>query len=219
MEKICYVSMAPDTASIQAPLDRQENMTVACLVYSENILDVTQILKPDVLIVDVDGIPTDDVTSLLCKLKEDNPKLKTIGLLPNGKDTCLLHMIEACFDSLLLKTDKLEAAIVDAVKSVLCQRYLMPVEITRAFIEDILQLKVNTINTFYQRLEQHEINLSRREAEVAYLLKQGLKNEQIAKKLQVNEGTVKVHVSHLYSKLKMKGRKNVIVFLEELMSA
>lgn len=49
--------------------------------------------------------------------------------------------------------------------------------------------------------------LSAREQEVAWLLYKGCRNLQIAEELYISEATVKKHVSHIYEKTQVSGRK------------
>ena len=53
--------------------------------------------------------------------------------------------------------------------------------------------------------------LSRREAEVAMLICQGLSNKQIAEQLFISEKTIKTHVSNILSKLDIKDRMQLIL--------
>jgi two-component system nitrate/nitrite response regulator NarL len=48
--------------------------------------------------------------------------------------------------------------------------------------------------------------LTGRETEVADLVSRGLRNKSIAKQLQVSEGTVKMHLHHVYEKLRLGSR-------------
>ncbi|RUW61860.1 response regulator transcription factor [Mesorhizobium sp. M7A.F.Ca.US.008.03.1.1] len=48
--------------------------------------------------------------------------------------------------------------------------------------------------------------LTGRETEVADLVSRGLRNKAIAKRLHVSEGTVKMHLHHVYEKLHLGGR-------------
>jgi two-component system nitrate/nitrite response regulator NarL len=49
-------------------------------------------------------------------------------------------------------------------------------------------------------------SLTSREADVAHLLLRGWHNKQIARELHVSEGTVKMHLHHMYEKLRLGGR-------------
>ena len=58
---------------------------------------------------------------------------------------------------------------------------------------------------FYEQMVQ--CCLSVREQEVAWLIYRGYRNLQIAEELYISEATVKKHVSHIYEKTKVTGRK------------
>lgn len=51
--------------------------------------------------------------------------------------------------------------------------------------------------------------LSRREAEVAWLLYRGYTNRQIGEELYIAETTVKKHATHIYEKLHVSGKKEL----------
>ena len=65
------------------------------------------------------------------------------------------------------------------------------------------------------RIESHEIfefvihehGLTNRESEIAWLLYRGYTNRQIGEELYIAETTVKKHVSHIYEKMQVSGRK------------
>ncbi|MER9300483.1 response regulator transcription factor [Mesorhizobium sp. M0621] len=48
--------------------------------------------------------------------------------------------------------------------------------------------------------------LTGRETEIADLVSRGLRNKAIAQRLHVSEGTVKMHLHHVYEKLRLGGR-------------
>jgi two-component system, NarL family, nitrate/nitrite response regulator NarL len=49
-------------------------------------------------------------------------------------------------------------------------------------------------------------SLTLREADIAHLVSRGLHNKQIARELHLSEGTVKMHLHHIYEKLRLGGR-------------
>ena len=56
--------------------------------------------------------------------------------------------------------------------------------------------------------------LTRRELEVALLLREGYSNAKLANIWSISEGTVKKHISNIFSKLDMYSRTEVLVFVE-----
>ena len=56
------------------------------------------------------------------------------------------------------------------------------------------------------RPSQIASSLTSREAEIARLVSRGLRNKEIARELHLSEGTVKMHLHHIYEKLHLGGR-------------
>ncbi len=96
-----------------------------------------------------------------------------------------------------------------------------------AFIDDIMySLKVvDRGGKFYSsdlvdnmgsftEVEKKIEALTKRELEVALLLREGYTNAKIAEDLFVSEGTVKKHISNIFGKLDMYSRTEVLVFVE-----
>jgi len=54
--------------------------------------------------------------------------------------------------------------------------------------------------------------LSGREKEIASMIGQGFRNKEIAAKLHISEATVKTHLSHIFQKLGIKNRSQLITF-------
>jgi DNA-binding NarL/FixJ family response regulator len=54
-----------------------------------------------------------------------------------------------------------------------------------------------------------------RELEVVRLVALGLDNNEIAQRLAISVGTVKIHLHHVYDKLELTGRQELIRFLRE----
>jgi DNA-binding NarL/FixJ family response regulator len=57
--------------------------------------------------------------------------------------------------------------------------------------------------------------LSPREREVALLVNRGLSNKEIAHELRVSNGTVKLHVHHIFLKIGAHRRKMLMSFMKE----
>ena len=57
--------------------------------------------------------------------------------------------------------------------------------------------------------------LSRREREVMLLAARGLSNKEIARELNVREGTIKLHLHRIYQKLGVKNRFALTVLVHK----
>ena len=52
--------------------------------------------------------------------------------------------------------------------------------------------------------------LTTREVEVAGLVALGMRNREIAERLAISEGTVKIHLHNIYEKLGIEGRSQLV---------
>ena len=66
-----------------------------------------------------------------------------------------------------------------------------------------------------ERSSQFTSSLTSRETEIAHLVSRGLHNKEIARKLQVCEGTVKMHLHHIYGKLRVGCRTQLAMCMAE----
>ena len=55
-------------------------------------------------------------------------------------------------------------------------------------------------------------SLTRREREIVLALAEGLSNKEVGRRLNLSEGTVKVHLHNIYSKLGVKNRTALAVW-------
>ena len=54
-------------------------------------------------------------------------------------------------------------------------------------------------------------SLTSREREIVLALAEGLSNKEVGRRLNISEGTVKVHLHNVYSKLGVKNRTALVV--------
>jgi DNA-binding NarL/FixJ family response regulator len=86
---------------------------------------------------------------------------------------------------------------------------------------DVAAKLINKLNTIPAPVEQMNIDtsiqklLTPREFDVFRLLAVGYDNKEIAEKLFLTEGTVRNHVSNIYSKLDLKDRVQVMKYAIE----
>ena len=59
-------------------------------------------------------------------------------------------------------------------------------------------------------LNKRSRDLSPREREVAYLVANGLSNKQVARRLGLSDGTVKIHVHNIFQKIGARNRYTLI---------
>lgn len=66
----------------------------------------------------------------------------------------------------------------------------------------------NLLHSFYEQEPSPE--LSEREIQVLDLIARGHQNKEIAHTLKISEETVKIHVKHIFGKLKVQNRTQAV---------
>lgn len=61
--------------------------------------------------------------------------------------------------------------------------------------------------------------LTTREREIALILAEGLSNKEIARRLRISEGTVKLHLHVIYGKLGIFHRLRLAIMIKEHLNA
>ncbi|RUU27883.1 response regulator transcription factor [Mesorhizobium sp. M6A.T.Ce.TU.016.01.1.1] len=147
--------------------------------------------RPDIVVIGVD-IASQQTASLSSRLRTMNSALGIIFILqPNGgfgvKD---IQELDA--DGLLL----------DGISHSYLVECVNVVAAGRKWVDN------NILQHLLMPISQHhpEPRLTGREAEVASLVVRGFRNKNIAEQLHVSEGTVKMHLHHVYEKLHLSSR-------------
>ena len=66
-----------------------------------------------------------------------------------------------------------------------------------------------------RRLRRPDAELTEREREVLQLVRSGLANKQIARRLAISERTVKAHLTHIFQRLGVSDRTQAALWAQE----
>ncbi|CDO03684.1 transcriptional regulator NarL [Oceanobacillus picturae] len=188
-------------------LEKQSDITVHT--------DPVEVLRTScsVIFIDLRSFPVGETIVILKELANHN--VKTIGLA-SGKETpdFLLNLLEEGMTSILVdySTTCLKRAIYATQKD----HSILSSELLQLLKKKVVEKSQAEEEAFAHNLLQAGINLTPKEIGVAYYVEKGLKNRDIAFLLGMKETTVKVHISHIYTKLAIKRRKNLVQHLKEL---
>ncbi|WP_461176400.1 LuxR C-terminal-related transcriptional regulator [Virgibacillus ainsalahensis] len=180
--------------------------------YHKGMLEVLEYTSADSVVIDIDTLEPGEVLSFTKELQQKRKKI--IILTEKTKDVHLLEYIEAGADSMIDKNDPIER-IITAIQS---EHAVFSPDIIPLFMKKYNTEQQINKNMFATRLKQNNIDLTQREQDVAFLLKEGLKNEAIGRILGIGEGTVSVHISGINKKIGRKQRRAVIQLLGAMMS-
>jgi DNA-binding NarL/FixJ family response regulator len=171
----------------------------------EQALQAVHDLAPDVLVLDI-RMPKMDGLELLRAMRGEGLKTRVVLLTAALDDDDLIDAIRLGVKGIVLKE----------------------------MAPDLLIKCVRTVDAGGQWLEKHSVSqalekhlareaderriaklLTPREIEIVRLVAQGHRNKEIAWKLSISEGTVKLHVHHIYEKLGVDNRVELATYARD----
>jgi DNA-binding NarL/FixJ family response regulator len=201
------VVIAEDHAVVRQSLRVMLEIDAGVLVVGEAVdgqqaVDLTQQLKPDLVLMDVrmEGMDGVNATRRLREVCPDTPVLILTGF---GEDEILVKAVEAGARGFLLK-DATATELKDAIHRVVNGESLVTPSLLRALLDEFAQRG--------RTAPPAPMNLTPREREVLRALAKGLSNEDIARELVISQKTVKTHLGRIFSKLHVEGRAQAMLY-------
>ncbi len=182
-------------------LHRPDEETVQAGTVKEAI-DLTKEKSIDSVFVDL-NLHNESGFDFLEWIQSQNKNIKTFVITSSSSESDFVKAKNMGIDAYILK----DAFIDDIMYS------LRVVDRGGKFYSSDLMANVGNTSEDDKRID----TLTRRELEVALLLREGYSNAKIANKLSISEGTVKKHISNIFSKLEIYNRTEALVFVEKHM--
>jgi DNA-binding NarL/FixJ family response regulator len=161
---------------------------VATAINGKDIISLISIHKPDILLLDIQ-MPEADGFDVLKKLQGLDPSPSIIVLTTFNDINYLNRSKSLGANAFLLKDVSLDQ-LVSTIKKVHDGETLFP----------------STCNN-----ERQDHTLTPREQEVMQLMANGKANKEIARTLEISEGTVKNHISNILSKYGVRDRTQAVI--------
>lgn len=158
-------------------------------------------LKPDLLLLDV-HLPDGSGLDMLRRITRARARTKVILLTAGMDESQLLAASELNLDGMVLKTSD-PALLLEAMDAVMAGRRWVDPEIAER-------------TRHAQERAASAPPLTRRERELIELVRQGLRNRDIAAELGVTEGTVKVYLHAIFDKLHVENRTELALRAADL---
>jgi DNA-binding NarL/FixJ family response regulator len=166
------------------------------------------IRTPDVVLMDV-RMPDLDGISATREILSVSPELKVAILTTFEHDEYIFGALSAGASGFLLKRTRPEELIA-AIHTLAAGDSLLSPSVTRRVIEQMAAQPAPDPSV-RERLDE----ITPREREVLELIARGLSNTEIARALVVEESTVKTHVKHVLTKLRLRDRVQAVIFAYE----
>jgi DNA-binding NarL/FixJ family response regulator len=161
--------------------------------------------QPDMLVLDV-ALPDMDGLTVLRRMKSDGLAAAVVLLTAGVKEAQLLEAVGLGIQGFVLKQSAPEH-LVEAVRSVHSGHRWFDGALMDGAIELLLRHRDGLAVAD---------NLTAREREVMGMVGAGLSNRDIAERLTMSEGTVKIHLHHIYTKLKVRRRLELTLLVREV---
>jgi two-component system nitrate/nitrite response regulator NarL len=168
-------------------------------------LQAVEALRPDVLLLDL-KLPGEDGLTMLRRLDPAKPPAVVVLTASQDEDD-LIAAARLGARGIVLKA-MAPRVLEDCIRAVHAGRLSLNVD--GVDLSDRLARRQN-IETELQSV------LTPREFEILRLVAARLDNQEIAARLSISVGTVKIHLHHVFDKLQLRGRHDLQVYLREKM--
>jgi DNA-binding NarL/FixJ family response regulator len=172
------------------------------------VLDLAAALRPDLVLMDL-RMPRCDGVEATRRLRELDPNIKVLVLTTYADDRSVIDALQAGARGYLTKD-----AGAEEIRRALDQVVRGQAAIDPAVQHHLLDAIAAGPSPGPERQNETQLpdGLTPREAEVLFLIAEGLSNAEIAERLYVNETTIKSHINHLFAKTGVRNRAQAVAY-------
>lgn len=205
------VGLAEDQKLVREALKKLLDMTAEfCVVFAaedgQKAYEALCKEAVDVLLLDIQ-MPILDGVMLSQKLQEEKREVAILILTTFDDEEYIKKALYYGAKGYLLKESGIEE-IKEAIRIVKRGGLYMDPKVAGVYVN-----AMNKLQEGGQESQGEENLLSQREREVALCVAKGLSNKEIAQKLYLSEGTVKNHITHALTKLNLRDRTQLAIYM------
>jgi len=168
----------------------------------DSAVDVVRRHRPDILILDAD-LPRNGAFSAIRRVRRERLPTHVVVLASASDDDHIVNAVRLGARAVVLKEMPPEAFVTCVRKVRSGEQWLAGHAVDRL---------VSKLYDGRASLPDVARNLTPREAEIARLAIEGVSTREIAARLAVKQGTVKIHLHSIYDKLSVAGRLGLMLF-------
>jgi DNA-binding NarL/FixJ family response regulator len=170
----------------------------------EELVELTQQLDPDLLIVDI-GMPILNGIDAVTQIKKNGLRARVIALSMHSEDAIIIKMLEAGAMGYLDKNTSKEE-LFEAIDSVVVHNRVYFPASTNTHMLDLLT------TSSYKPFPDESLVFTERELEVIKLVCEEFSNKEIASQLQLSQRTVETHRVRIMERMNVKSVAGLVAY-------
>src|SRR5947207_7443803 len=174
---------------------------VARCINGEETLVAVRRHRPDILILDL-RMPRGDGLEILRTLRREKLPTKVVLLAGALEEDEVLEALRLGVRGVVLK-ELAPQQLVECVRKVHAGEQWLEKQLSSRVLETLLRREAGG--------RAGSSVLTPREIEIVRMVANGLRNRELARRLGVTEGTVKIHLHNIYKKLKVQSRLELVL--------
>ena len=184
-------------------LEPDFEIAARCVNGDETVVAVRR-HRPDVLVLDI-HMPRKDGIAVLHELQSDKLPTKVVLLAAVLEEEEVLEALRLGVRGMVLK-ELAPQMVVQCVRKVHAGEQWLEKHAVSRVVDSLLRREAG---------EREAANLlTPREIEMVGMVARGLRNKEMSQRLAISEGTVKIHLHHIYRKLKVENRVELILYAQ-----
>jgi len=169
----------------------------------DQALEAIRRARPDVAVLDI-RMPGKDVITIVGDIKRENIPTRVV-FLTAFHDVRLIEGVRLGVQGVVTK-DMASRFLIECIRAVHAGDRWVERKIAAAAIHKLVESQ--------QALHEFGKVLTPREIEVAHMVAGGRRIKAIAEQLLINESTARLHLHHVYAKLKVDGRIGLMQYMQ-----
>jgi two-component system nitrate/nitrite response regulator NarL len=167
---------------------------VACCSDGTSCIEALRSLAPDIAILDI-SMPGVTWLEILSIVNSESLSTRLVFFTASNED-CEVVMAAAADGYSVIPKDVAPEVLVQSLRQVAAGQRLLPLPSSeQAVSREQSAITENALTT-----------LTDRERQIMRLVSEGLSNKEIGRRLNITDGTIKVHLHHIFQKLEISNR-------------